>query len=120
MSHLSSMATLVPVLEQLSQTILSVAAELKDAQEGVEVAPQKAKKKVTEPVKTEEGTTKEESSLASESVTIGQIRTVLAEKSQAGLTAKVKELLNSFGAEKLSAVKQEDYNMLYEAAKALS
>ena len=52
-------------------------------------------------------------------ITQGMIRTILAEKSQAGLTSKVKELLNSFGAEKLSAVKPEDYAALYEAAKAI-
>ncbi len=54
-----------------------------------------------------------------EHVTVGMIRTVLAEKSQAGLTSKVKELLNSYGAEKLSALKPEDYRAVYEAAKEL-
>ncbi len=55
-----------------------------------------------------------------EEITVGMIRTVLAEKSQAGLTAKVKELLNSYGAEKLSAIKPEDYSAVYAAAKELS
>ncbi len=53
------------------------------------------------------------------SVTIEQVRAVLAEKSQAGLTSKVKELLESFGANKLSAVKPEDYEALLAAAKEL-
>lgn len=52
-------------------------------------------------------------------VTIEQVRAVMAEKSQAGLTGKVKELLDSFGATKLSAVKPEDYAALMEAAKEL-
>ena len=52
-------------------------------------------------------------------VTIEQVRAIMAEKSQEGLTAKVKELLESFGAPKLSAVKPEDYAKLIIAAKAL-
>lgn len=52
-------------------------------------------------------------------VTIEQVRAVLAEKSQAGLTSKVKELLESFGANKLSAVAAEDYEKLLAVAKDL-
>ena len=40
----------------------------------------------------------------------------MAEKSQAGLTAQVKELLEKFGANKLSAVNPDDYEALLEAA----
>ena len=43
----------------------------------------------------------------------------MAEKSQAGFTAKVKELLETFGAAKLSAVNPEDYEALLEAAKEI-
>jgi len=50
-------------------------------------------------------------------VTIEQVRAVLAEKSQAGLTAEVKSLLESFGANKLSVVKDEDYAAVLAAAK---
>lgn len=52
-------------------------------------------------------------------VTIEEIRKVLAEKSQEGLTSKVKELLEKYGANKLSAVKEKDYNELYYDAKLL-
>ena len=52
-------------------------------------------------------------------VTIEQVRAVMAEKSQAGLTAKVKELLEIFGAAKLSAVNPDDYEALLEAAKEI-
>ena len=44
-----------------------------------------------------------------QTVTIEDVRAVLAEKSQSGLTSKVKELLESFGACKLSAVNEADY-----------
>jgi hypothetical protein len=43
----------------------------------------------------------------------------MAEKSQSGLTNKVKEVLEKFGAAKLSAVKPEDYEALLAAAMAI-
>lgn len=55
----------------------------------------------------------------SSSVTVDDVRAVLAEKSQDGLTAKVRELLESFDAKKLSAVDPERLPELLEAAKAL-
>ena len=51
--------------------------------------------------------------------TIEQVRAVLAEKSQAGLTAQVKDLLTSFGSVKLSGIDPARYGELIEAAKAL-
>ena len=57
---------------------------------------------------------------AKQEVTLAEIRAVLAEKSQAGLTGKVKELLQSFDANKLSEIKAEDYGKLMAAAKVLS
>lgn len=55
-----------------------------------------------------------------EVVTVEMVRSVLAEKSQAGHTDKVKTLLDSFGAAKLSAVKPEDYAKLMAAAKEIN
>lgn len=52
-----------------------------------------------------------------EVITIEQVRAVLAEKSQAGFTAQVKALLESFDANKLSAVKPENYKDLMAAAQ---
>lgn len=52
-------------------------------------------------------------------IKIEDIRGVLAEVSQAGGTAKVKELLSSFGANKLSAVDPSKYADLLAAAKEL-
>lgn len=61
-----------------------------------------------------------ESSTSSEPVvTIEQVRAVLAEKSQAGLTGEVRKLLGSYGADKLSAVSPDRYAELIEAAKNL-
>lgn len=52
-------------------------------------------------------------------VTIEQIRSVLAKKSQAGKTAEVRELLGKFGATKLSEITQDSYSELLKAAEAL-
>jgi hypothetical protein len=69
-------------------------------------APKAAKAKTEKPAKEPE-----------EVITIEQVRAVLAEKSQAGFTAQVKALLESFDANKLSAVKPEDYKDLMAAAQ---
>lgn len=53
------------------------------------------------------------------SVTVEQIRSVLAEKSQAGKTAEIRELLQKYGAAKLSAVAETHYPALLADAEAL-
>ena len=52
-------------------------------------------------------------------VAVEDIRAVLAQKSQDGKTKEIKELLRKYGAEKLSAVKQEDYPALFREAGIL-
>ena len=52
-------------------------------------------------------------------VTLEEVRAVLAEKSAAGHTAEVRKLLQEFGADKLSAVKPEDYAALKSKAEVL-
>lgn len=56
---------------------------------------------------------------ATTEVTVEDVRAILAEKSQDGLTGKVRELLETFGAQKLSAVDPEKLPELLEATKAL-
>lgn len=52
-------------------------------------------------------------------ITIDQVRAVLAEKSGDGKTAEVKALLYKYDAGKLSGVKPEDYAALLEEARKL-
>ena len=52
-------------------------------------------------------------------ITIDQVRSVLADKSGEGKTAEVKALLFKYDAGKLSGVKPEDYAALLEEAKRL-
>ena len=52
-------------------------------------------------------------------IPIEQVREVLGRIAQAGLTDKVKELLNTYGAKKLSDVNPKDFASLKTKAEAL-
>jgi len=47
------------------------------------------------------------------------VRAVLAEKSRSGFTARVRELLQKYGADKLSAVKPEHYKALLKDVEGI-
>lgn len=97
---------------------LAKVMEGSDVKAASEEAPKTTKKSAAKPLF--DATPKEEvKAEAKEEVTLEQVRALLAEKSQAGLTAEVKEILTKFGAAKLSAVKPEDYASLYAAASEL-
>ena len=101
-----------------ARAIAKIATVIAEQTQGL-AAPQALSIEAKEEAPKAKATTNKKDAEKESAVTVGMIRTLLAEKSQAGLTSKVKELLNSFGAEKLSAVKPEDYEALYEAAKAI-
>lgn len=52
-------------------------------------------------------------------ITVEQIRAVLADKSQSGLTANVRELLMKFGVARLSELSPERYPEMLKAAEEL-
>lgn len=56
---------------------------------------------------------------AEHTVTIEEVRAVLAEKSGAGKTREIKALLMKYDAGKLSGVKPEDYPALLREARAI-
>ena len=132
MAITSSTANLAQAIDALSQNLSVIASILTDAQTAAdaktEVAETQTPAKKKSPSKTiakEQKDTQSaeasgaESSDSSVKVTVEDVRAVLAEKSQDGLTAKVRELLESFGAKKLSAVDPDRLPELLEAAKAL-
>ena len=51
--------------------------------------------------------------------TLEGIRALMAQKTQEGKTKEIKELLQKYGAAKLSAVKPEDYPALMQEAQVL-
>ena len=123
MSHLSSIKELALDIAKLSKTLTILAAEVESvltqqiAAEAATEATQKTEER-QEPV-TKEKSTKASLKEDKPVVTIEQVRAVMAEKSQAGFTNKVKEVLEKFGAAKLSAVQPEDYEALLAAASAI-
>lgn len=52
-------------------------------------------------------------------ISLEDVRGILAEKSRQGHTAAIKEILKSFGANKLSEVKSEDYPAVLEAVEGI-
>lgn len=128
MRTISSTQKLVPLIDELSRNITEILSILK---EDVQSAAPAEKEKDTESEslpkttkKTKTSPSPKESSTGSSKenkpvVTIEQVRAVLAEKSQAGLTAQVKDLLTSFGSVKLSGIDPARYEELIEVAKAL-
>lgn len=65
-------------------------------------------------------TTAKKSAKAEEKpLTLEEVRAVLAEKSRAGHTAEVKELLNKHGADKLSEIDPAEYPALFADAEVL-
>ena len=52
-------------------------------------------------------------------VTLEEVRAVLAEKSRAGKTAEVKELLTKFGVNKLSELESSKYDELLKEAEVI-
>ena len=120
---------LVPLIDELSQNISEILSILKeDAQSAAPAEKKKNTESESQPKTKKEKTptspSPEESSTGSSTeskpvITIEQVRSVLAEKSQAGLTSQVKDLLTQFGSVKLSGIDPARYPELIEAAKAL-
>ena len=65
-------------------------------------------------------TSVEQAAKPSVTVTLEQVRAVLAEKSHDGLTEQVRSLLQKYGAQKLSAIASDRYPDLLRDAKELN
>lgn len=68
---------------------------------------------------TDKVSVKKTEKVPSPTISIEDIRKVLAEKSRAGKTEQVRELLQKYGANKLSEVEEKRYSSLLEDAKGL-
>ena len=134
MQTISFTPNLVPLIEELSQNLTAIASMLKaDTENAAPALAEKTQSTQTpekQSPKSKPSTQKKEATVAADSsadsseeskavYTIEQVRAVLAEKSQSGLTAQVKDLLQSFGSVKLSGIDPARYGELIEAAKAL-
>ena len=88
----------------------------------VEEKPKKRTKKTakeepkTEKVEEEPASTEEQQK---PEITFQQVRAVLAQKSREGFTSAVKNIIEYFGAEKLSDIKPENYAEVLEQAEMI-
>lgn len=89
--------------------------------EGVECLESRSRdeKAVKADRKSAQDTKAELDTKAEKTVSVEDIRAVMAQKSQDGKSKEIKELLGKYGVAKLSAVKQEDYPALLQEAKVL-
>lgn len=101
--------------EQIAAGIRKMVAAQNDTSKKEEKPVKKAEKKET-PVA---DTPKDEASTEEKTVDRKMVRAFLAEKSRAGKTSEVKNLIGQFGFQKLSDVPDEKLPELYEKAQVL-
>lgn len=101
--------------EQIAAGIRKMVAAQKDTPKKDEKTVKKAEKKET-PVA---DTLKDEAAPKEKTVDRKTVRAFLAEKSRAGKTSEVKNLIEQFGFQKLSDVPDEKLPELYEKAQVL-
>ncbi len=107
MSKVKLLLDVVEDLRSLADSVQAVAnAMLRNEEPDAPVAPkpQESPKPTAAPKK---------------EITLEQVRAVLAEKSHDGLTAEVRELLQKYGAQKLSGVDPTHYASLLKDAEGL-
>ena len=107
------------ILQEDAQTAAPAKEPEQEKAQKIEQASLEKKTATSEKKTTAKDSSNGSSNKAEPPITIPQIRAVLAEKSQAGLTEKVKELVQSYGVKKLSEINPEKFPEVLSAAKAL-
>ena len=93
---------------------------LAKAEGGTKERTVKAQPSVTEKAQKQDAAKAQSESAAQEQpATLEGIRALMAQKTQEGKSKEIKELLQKYGAVKLSAVKPEDYPALMQEAQVL-
>ena len=77
------------------------------------------KEKAVKEQKQDAAKAQSESAAQEQPATLEGIRALMAQKTQEGKSKEIKELLQKYGAAKLSAVKPEDYPALMQEAQVL-
>lgn len=99
MSKVKLLLDLVEDLKALADSVSAVAYVIEGSGPSEDTKP--------EPVKVEK------------EISLEEVRGVLAEKSHAGFTAQVRDLLNKYGADKLSQIESSNYKALLLDAEGL-
>lgn len=111
MGKTSELSILIDELKYCGETLIGISQGLSELFSGA-----------AENQKSDEPTTvtEEQSKTAEEKVlTLEEVRAVLAEKSRAGFTVQIREILVKHGAEKLSAVNPSEYETLLKEVEVL-
>ena len=111
MGKTSELSILIDELKNCGETLIGISRGLSELFSGA-----------AENQKSDEPTTvtEEQSKTAEKKVlTLEEVRAVLAEKSRAGFTVQIREILVKHGAEKLSAVNPLEYEALLKEVEVL-
>ena len=107
MSKMSELSLVVTELKRCGEALISISESLADLCCGKGDAHTADQSKAEVPIPDEK------------SISLEAVRAVLAEKSRAGHTAKVRELLEKHGAAKLSEIDPQKYAALLAEAEVL-
>ena len=111
MGKISELSILIDELKNCGETLIGISRGLSELFSGAD-----KNQKSDEPTTV----TEEQSKTAEEKVlTLEEVRAVLAEKSRAGFTVQIREILVKHGAEKLSAVNPSEYEAVLKEAEVL-
>ena len=104
MGKMSELSLLVKELNQCGETLIGISQSLSNMfRSSDEPTPNKP----------------EASAPEEKAITLEEVRVVLAEKSREGHTAKIRELLQKYGADKLSEINAPDYPAILAEAEVL-
>lgn len=111
MGKTSELSILIDELKNCGETLIGISQGLSELFSNAD-----ENQKLDEPTPV----TEEQSKTAEEKVlTLEEVRAVLAEKSRAGFTTQIREILVKHGAEKLSAVNPSEYEALLKEVEVL-
>ena len=108
-------------LRSLADSLQAVADAVAENDSSAEMTTKESEEKSRTKAAAKKNTAKKTVKSESEEkpLTLEEVRAVLAEKSRAGHTAEVKELLNKHGADKLSEIDPSEYPALLADAEVL-
>lgn len=103
------------------EKLMNLAALLSELAEGIKAIceDEKAEPEQEPEAKEEARNETKEAKQEPEKYTLEDVRKKLAEKSSAGFTAEVRELLNRHGAAKLSLIKESEYAAIMKEAEGI-
>jgi hypothetical protein len=122
MGRMSELAQELAELKRCGEILIGISEILTEMFSVADEPVQEAPVEKLKPEKKKASARKKDETPVTEPVkeyTFTEVRTILADKSKAGHTAEVKEILAKHGAEKLSEIKPEEYAAVIAEAEVL-